>query len=165
MIRGGVGFDALVRTAKHVFIEVAIDELFPKPSRTNISRLSVATGIPRREISAYLKPKRQPESLKGNPAARVLRGWRTDPVFYNGKGRPAELHLRGGARASFAALVKKHGGDVTPVAVLRELERHNTITTSKGKVRLRPEGLRALERAHRQWSAAGRVSRAHMPRR
>jgi len=169
MLRSGVGVDAFVQAAQGAFIEAAIAELFPPPSRINISRLSVATGIPRRDISAYLRSKQIPEPqmehLKGNPAVRVLRGWSTDPVFYNGKGQPTELHVRGGGCLSFAALVKQHGSDVTPVAVLRELERLNTVTTSEGMVRLRPERMRALEHAHRLWSAAGRVSRAHMPRR
>jgi hypothetical protein len=85
-----VGFGALVRTMKHAFIEGAIAELFPhQASRINISRLSVTTGMPRREIFAYLKTKHVPEPLpkhqKASPAARVLRGWSTDPLFTMGK--------------------------------------------------------------------------------
>jgi hypothetical protein len=45
--------DPLVQAAKRAFIQAAIVELSSQGSRVNSSRLSAATGIPRKEISAY----------------------------------------------------------------------------------------------------------------
>ena len=154
MLRHGVGVDALIRAATQAYIRTAIAELFPEEARVNVSRLSVVTGMPRPRVSALVvkqsKNGKAPKPLKVQGTLRVLRGWHTDPRFHNEKGRPAELSLRGD-RPTFAMLVKRHGGDVTPIAVLRELERLNAIATHHGRVRLRPAGLRALELAHCAW--------------
>ncbi len=152
MLRGGVGVDALILAATQAYIRTAIAELFPK-SRINISRLSVAVGMSRQRISALvnqLKRGQAPKPLKGHGALRVLRGWHTDPRFLSERGRPADLSLHGGG-LTFGALVKRHGGDVTPIAVLRELERLAAVVMHNGRVRLRPAGLRALELEHRDW--------------
>jgi hypothetical protein len=151
MLRSGVGVDALIRAAKQAYIRAAIAELLPPGSRVNVSRISVATGMSRREIAALVtgsnclrRPLKHP---KGQRAFRVLHGWNTDPSFHNRRGQPAELPLKGRGH-TFGVLVRRYGGDVTPVAVLRELERLNTVTMSRGRLRLRPEGLRSLEHAH-----------------
>jgi hypothetical protein len=106
----------------------------------------------RREIAALVRgssrPRRPPKHSKGQRAFRVLHGWNTDPSFHNRRGQPAALPLKGRGH-TFGTLVRRYGGDVTPVAVLRELERLNTVTMSQGRLRLRPEGLHALEHAHR----------------
>lgn len=110
--------------------------------RVNISRLSVATGMTRKEVAALLG-----NSQKGGGAAakkrgqqralRVLRGWMTDPRFRNSSGHPDELRFRG-PNKSFAFLVKLYGGDVTPKSVLHELERIEIVEVTKsGTLRLR----------------------------
>ncbi len=110
--------------------------------RASISRLSVATGMTRKEVSALLKerPNRKHVETRRSGeqrALRVLRGWLIDPRFQNHRGRPSELKYAGSAK-SFGLLVKLYGGDVTPKSVLRELERIKVVEiTSTETVRLR----------------------------
>jgi hypothetical protein len=52
---------------------------------------------------------------------RVLAGWQSDSTFRQKGGRPRPLCVEG--KNSFRTLVEKYAGDVTHVALLRELER------------------------------------------
>jgi hypothetical protein len=153
MLTGGVGIDQLVSAAKQAYVKAAIAEVFQVNSRINISRLSVATGLTRKEVSFLLdkvkgRRGRLVPQAKEQRAIRVLRGWCGDPRFHGDSGQPAQLPLRGGGRA-FARLVKLYGGDVTPTSVLRELERMKAVSITKtGLLRM---------------SASGRRFRSHAP--
>ena len=142
LVQGSVGIDELIRAAKRAYLRAAIDVIVPTGRRLNASRLSVATGMTRKEVSALLNYSRDEERLatRGSGeqrALRVLRGWLTDPRFQARDGRPAEVYVSG-QRRSFRQLVKLYGGDVTPNSVLRELERMGAIEhTSCGALRVR----------------------------
>lgn len=142
LVRGGIGIDELVYAAKRAYLSEARKAVARQDGRVSISRLSVATGMTRKEVSALLS-----ESSRSRDAAtrrsgqqralRVLRGWLTDPRFQNRSGRPAELEYTGDKK-SFALLVKLYGGDVTPKSVLRELQRIEVIDlTNADTFRLR----------------------------
>lgn len=108
--------------------------------RVNISHLSVATGMTRKEVSALLNDGDTKGAITQKSgqqrALRVLRGWLTDPRFQNRDGRPDELKYRG-SKKSFDLLVKLYGGDVTSRSVLRELERMEIVdVTGSGVLRL-----------------------------
>ena len=143
MIHGELSASVLVRAAKLAYVRAAIAETNPDGSRINVSRLSVVTGLTRKEISSLLNDAlKRPGVGGGRPmehrALRVLHGWLTDPLFKNALGRPLDLPIDGDGR-NFASLVRAYGGDVTTIAVLRELERLNAIThMSGGKLRPKP---------------------------
>lgn len=130
--------------------------------RANISRLSVATGMTRKEVAALLSDSRKNAGATAKRsgqqrALRVLRGWVTDARFHTRRGRPDELKYQG-RKKSFASLVKLYAGDVTPKAVLRELERIEAVDlTETGTLRLRaPRGRKSIE-AHYQLSDLARL--------
>ena len=148
LVGGGTGIDKLVRAAKRAYLRAAMDTIFPHDRRVNVSRLSVATGMTRKEVSAFLNSpigiqhggssRRSGEQR----ALRVLRGWLTDPRFQNRNGYPDVLSYRG-PKKSFTVLVRLYGGDVTPKSVLRELERMNIVAiTQTGELRVRARGKR-----------------------
>lgn len=144
LVGGGAGIDELVRAAKRAYLRAAMDAVLPHDRRINVSRLSVATGMTRKEVSALLNSARQGGNRRSGEqrALRVLRGWLTDPRFQNLNGNPDVLLYRG-SKKSFAILVKLYGGDVTPKSVLRELERMNiVVTTQTGALRVRAGGRR-----------------------
>jgi hypothetical protein len=124
-----------------------MEDLFPVEARINISRLSVATGLTRKDVSQLVdklkgRKARLVPRAKEQRAIRVLRGWRIDPRFHGRAGEPAQLPLRGQTKA-FASLVKLYGGDVTPTSVLRELERMDAISvTRSGLLRMRARSQR-----------------------
>ena len=68
---------------------------------------------------------------------RVLHGWRTDPEFLDRRGNPVPLTIRGSG-LTFHTLVRRYGGDVTPISVLNELSRTGAVSvTNSGKVAVR----------------------------
>jgi hypothetical protein len=152
MIRSELSAGELVRAAKLSFIKAAASEVMPKDARVNVSRLSVVTGLTRKEISVLLgKRSGQQRGPMLKPAMeqralRVLRGWRVDPLFQASNGRPAALSMRGNQRA-FPQLVRTYAGDVTPVSVLRELERMELVTTTRSG-KLQPSTKRVRPSAH-----------------
>lgn len=111
--------------SKSAFVAVASDEYGIKGRQTNISRVSILTGINRKEV------KRQRELLelaepipenKTTDATRVLSGWFQDADFVDEHGNPKELPIDGG-NISFASLCQRYGGDVAASTMLKELAR------------------------------------------
>lgn len=111
--------------AKQVYVEVAKTEFGIDGKKQTISRISILTGLTRKEVQRLLKEPAEAEpgmAEEYNRAARVMTGWVRDPDFGDGKGHPIPLKLEG-KRASFAALVKRYSGDMPVKAVLDELLR------------------------------------------
>jgi hypothetical protein len=148
LLRNGFGAGELTRAAKQASINAALLEVIPLGTRVNISRLSVATGLTRKEIASFLAKQPNPNSASRKStldqrAWRVLRGWHSDPHFRGKAGRLAALPFTGGEK-SFTSLVRQYGGDVTPRSVLRELERIKVVSrTRSGTLRLLPGSLRS----------------------
>jgi Family of unknown function (DUF6502) len=61
----------------------------------------------------------------------VLHGWRTDPEFLDRRGNPLRL-LISGTGLTFHVLVRRYGGDVTPISVLNELARSGAVSRVAG---------------------------------
>jgi hypothetical protein len=105
-------------------------------NRLNHSRIAAATGLTRKDVrilSGLLKSgtvvaKREVAKQR---TTRVLHGWCTDPEFLDRRGDPMRLAING-PRLSFHALVRRYGGDVTPVSVLKELLRSGAVSRSDG---------------------------------
>lgn len=139
-----------------------METVLPQDRRVNVSRLSVITGMTRKEVSALLnhsKGARRPATGRSGEqrALRVLRGWLTDPRFQNQNGRPDDLQYRG-QKKSFSVLVKLYGGDVTPKSVLRELERvHIVEATETGALRVRARRTRRNIDVHYQLAELARL--------
>lgn len=147
MLARGLGIGELIQATKRAYVQAAITHILPPGSRLNASRLAVATGLTRKDVSTLLGEisgslARKPLRTNEQRAFRVLTGWTIDPRFCNRRGRPARLPLRG-PRRSFGLLVKLYGGDVTPNAVLKELERMRI-------VKLAASGRLILNRMHQQ---------------
>src|SRR5512142_337944 len=119
LLRNGVSFGTFADLAKAVFVDVA-DKEFGIPGRKQtISRISVMTGLTRKDV-VRLQELGSPEDAvaerRYNRAARVVAGWVRDPRFRSGD-EPAALPPEGEG-ASFAALVHAYSGDVPPRAIL-----------------------------------------------
>jgi hypothetical protein len=165
MIKSGFGVGELVQAAKLSYVQAAIREVIPPGGKLNVSRLSVATGLTRKEIAALLvgntgkSPAISPRRIMEQRAFRVLQGWSIDPFFQKSDGRPADLEFRTGQH-TFSLLVRRYAGDVTPVTVLRELERMKAVVAVKsGKLRLRPRALDSRTHAAHQMAELARLLR------
>jgi uncharacterized protein DUF6502 len=119
--------------SKSVFVEAATQEFGIKGRPTNISRVSILTGISRKEV------KRQRDLLlndepvvkgKTTDATRVLSGWFQDGDFQDQAGEPMLLPEHG-ATASFEALCDRYSGDIATQTMLKELLQTGTIERAK----------------------------------
>jgi hypothetical protein len=161
MLRNGFGAGELVGAAKQASVKAALTEVISPGCRVNVSRLSVATGLTRKEISTLLgraktKPLRSKPTLEQR-AWRVIHGWNTDPKYREGSGRLAALPFAG-KQKTFSSLVRKYGGDVTPLSVLRELERIRVVfKTRSGALRLHSRALKSRSLVIHQIAELARV--------
>lgn len=163
MLKGNLSASALVRAAKLAYVRAAINGLTAEGrTKTNVSRLSVVTGMTRKEVASYMlykarTPAAGPRKHMEHRALRVLRAWTTDPRYKMITGKVVDLPMEGEGK-TFASLVRSHGGDVTTVAVLRELERLRAVTrTNCGLLRVRPGSARAQLRTAARFREFGRL--------
>jgi len=141
LLRNGLSFNAFSDLARRVFVEVGMRELGIPGKKQTASRVSVLTGLSRKEVQRIVEER---GSLEGkdareryNRAAQVVAGWVRDPEFVDSAGEPLAL-AADGADASFGALVKRHSRDVPARAVLDELLRVGAVERLEdGRIRLR----------------------------
>jgi Family of unknown function (DUF6502) len=124
MLRHSMPFAAFQELAKRVYVDVAMNDFALPGKKPSISRAAILTGLTRKDVQRLInspdEPADPPED-RYNRAARVLTGWVRDPAFLNGDGQPRPLDIDGDT--GFAALVRRHSGDVPARAVLDELLR------------------------------------------
>ncbi len=124
LLRNGVSFSTFSDLAKWVYIDVAYKEFGIAGRKQSTSRVSVITGLSRREVMRVRKlpkPDVTASTEKHNRAARVIAAWRRESDFQDSKGKPALLLPMEGGQASFNELVKRFSGNVPPRAILDEL--------------------------------------------
>jgi len=139
LIRNGISYGTFADLAKWLFVDVANRKFAIEGRKQTISRVSVITGLNRKEVKRVSElpvPDDQASSERYNRAARVIAGWRRDKTFRSKAGGPADLPIAG-AGATFQTLVKKHSGDMPFRAILDELIRVGAvIRTNEDRVHL-----------------------------
>ena len=115
-------FGVFEELAKRAYVDVALAEFNLPGKKPSLSRVAILSGLTRKEVQrlASLSPEGEADAgAQYNRAARVLTGWVRDRDFCDAQGNPQALDGEG--KGSFAALVKRHSGDVPARAVLDEL--------------------------------------------
>ena len=131
LLARGIAFDSFVEVAKRAFIKVAEMDFGLPGKRQTDSRISVLTGLTRKEV-ARVRDEAEPLSVVAdqrlNRAVRVVSGWVRDfAPSKKAKAAPMTLALDGDER-SFAELVRRYSGDMPVQSVLDELLRAGTVT-------------------------------------
>lgn len=143
LLRNGVSYGDFADLSKWVFMDVASREFGVPGRKQTVSRVSVITGLTRKEVSRLQKIERPDDSAishQYNRAARVIAGWMRDKRFLDDKGEPAALPFDKG-KNSFSDLVREHSGDIPPRAILDELLRVGTVSKDEeGKINLVTDG-------------------------
>ena len=127
MLKHGVMHREFVELSKEVYVEIARGEYGLRGRPTNVSRTALLTGLDRKEITR-IRARLDEGAVSPEPThrqdriARVLTGWYQDGDYLDDSGRPVVLPLEG-AEPSFETLVKRYGGDVPAITILRELQR------------------------------------------
>ena len=125
LLRYGVSYQSFCDLAKWIYVDVADKEFGIEGRKQSVSRISVVTGISRKEVLRMKqldKPDDSDSSEKFNRAARVVAAWLREKDFLDDSGKPANLSMTGPG-ASFSELTRRFSGDVTPRATLDELIR------------------------------------------
>ncbi len=125
LLRNGVSYNTFSDFVKWIYVDVASKEFGIKGRKQSTSRVSVITGLSRKEVMRVRKLPKPDDSAsteRYNRAARVIAAWRRDRNFLDAEGQPAPLPMAG-SDVSFSALVKRFSGDVPVRATLDELIR------------------------------------------
>lgn len=129
MLRSGITYKQFSEALKLVFVQEATGTPDTRGRITNISRVSIKTGISRKEVArlremlSLMAPAEggvEVGSTRSGIAARVLQVWYSDSRFADAEGRPLDLPSEG-AGSTFNSLVRLVGGDVPVGAVRSEL--------------------------------------------
>lgn len=122
---------------RNVFIQVAEQDLASCGEKANLSRVSVITGLTRREIARSKKESDLDTSSKTQPLfARVVAQWEQNPRYRDKKGAPKALSFEG-EDSQFAELVGSISHHIKPATVLFELERNGAIERENQKLHLK----------------------------
>lgn len=129
LLKNGIPCSAFCEIAKHAYVDVAMEDFKIAKRKQTISRVAILTGLSRKEITRIQElpsPISADDNKQYNRAARVVRGWTTDPLFIRANGEPKLLTFDEGS-FSFAELVRLYSGDVPVRAMFDELSRVGTI--------------------------------------
>jgi Family of unknown function (DUF6502) len=139
LLANGMAFDEFAEVAKRAYVDVAMKEFGIPGRKQTTSRVSVLTGLTRKEVQRLLKgggDSQNKEAERYHRAARVVGGWVRDRKFLTVGGEPRVLTLEGRSR-SFSELVRRYSGDMPARAVLDELVRVGAVQRLEGgRVRL-----------------------------
>ena len=141
LIRNGVPSDALTQLVRKTYVDVAADEFRLDGKRQTVSRISVITGLHRKEVARLRDVNAVDVGAAGvarNRAASVLTAWLRDPDFTDRKGDPLDLVFAG--TNSFSELVRRYSGDMKPRAMADELLASGAIEHVAGRLRLSARG-------------------------
>ena len=128
LLRQGISYGEFSEIAKAVYVEVALKDFKVVGRKATRTRVAVMTGLTRKEVKRVIdeavRDQYEPKS-KYNRLGRVLVGWHTDTDFTGPYGLPLELQYETGipGELTFAELVKRHSGDMSPRSILDELIR------------------------------------------
>jgi hypothetical protein len=146
-LRHGMSCQAFIELVKEAHVEAGFEDFAVPGRKPTISRVAVLTGLTRKDIQRIVAAREATQGAadgasdasdaRYNRAAKVVAGWIRDPEFVADDGEPRTL-APDGEPASFAALVRRHSGDMPARAVLDELLRVGTVErTPEGRIALR----------------------------
>jgi hypothetical protein len=128
MIARGLTLPVFVATLKEVLVEVAARDFRLDGRPPSDSRISLLTGVHRKDVRAIRDSARPASPPRGaGLGATVLGRWLGDPRYAGADGRPRPLPRAGAAAPSFEALVAGISKDVRPRTVLDELCRQGLV--------------------------------------
>lgn len=131
-IARGITFPVLDELVRTLFVELASREFALADKSQTQSRISVVTGLHRREVKR-LSTRRTGRSLSTDSATRggeLVSKWISSPPYIDERGRPIPLArtVSQGGKRSFEALVASFSKDIRARAILDEWLRIGVVT-------------------------------------
>lgn len=140
LVGHGVIFPAAVELLRELYVDVATDEFLVGGKEQTLSRISLMTGITRREIRRLLDSERKdhapPRSL--SLGARIMTIWLGNEAYLDDQGQPLSLPLTATRdQPSLDRLVSSVSKDIRARAVLEEWLRLGVVEISGDVIRLK----------------------------
>ncbi len=135
LLRNGVAYADFTTLVRKTFVDVAGEDFDLPGRKQSVSRISVLTGINRKEVKRLLEePQDTQPATEHNRAARVVSGWMRDSHFLGKSGKPLPLSFGDAAATNgFEALVKRYSGDMPARSVLDELVRVGAVSLDQDR--------------------------------
>ena len=135
-VRHALKVQDLLECAKTVFIEVSSAELQKRGTEITQSRLSIMTGLHRRDVTRLVKGDARLESgHAGGLTTKIIGQWLTDKRFSK-RGKEPRMLTVGTEDSEFAELVRTVSRDLNSATVLFELERVGAVQVAEGRLKL-----------------------------
>jgi hypothetical protein len=125
----------LAELLKQALVEASIDELQRNDAPVNAARVSVMTGVHRKDVDRIMRQKTTDIPSEGSLVARVIGQWRSDPSFLTKTGEPKILS-NSDSQDQFSKLVRSVSNELNPSLVLSELDRVGAIVHHRLGVKL-----------------------------
>lgn len=140
LMRNGVTFPVLADLLRGLFVDVAAHDLLRDPKAATDSRISLISGVHRKEIRRL---RQQHQDVDSEPEAvtltsQIIARWLGASPWTDAEGRPVPLpRTAPPGEASFEALVESVTSDLRPRAVLDEwLSRRLVTPDAAGRLEL-----------------------------
>lgn len=138
----GITFPLFIRILKRAYIRVAKREIRKEGVPLTVSRVSVMTGLQRKDIGQITQQieRREPPPANVSLGARLIGIWSGAKTFTDASGQPLPLSRYAGAKPTFEDLVRSVSSDVRPRAILDEWLRLGIVEIDKDeKVHLKAD--------------------------
>jgi hypothetical protein len=129
MLKNGIKLQQLREVLNQALVDEAVLFLKNSGNQENISRISVMTGIHRREVTSLLENKSQESYIP--LTAKVIGVWQHSKLFKDKDSNILALSV-GGEGSQFSALVRSVNKELNPATVLFELERTGVVSIVDG---------------------------------
>lgn len=137
MIARGMTFPDLSDLLKPIFVRSAETDFGLEGKRMTDSRISLLTGLQRRDVRAHRDQTAKSHEGAG-PLPRIIARWQSDETWSDGD-TPRVL-ARAGEGLSFEALVHSISRDMHPRTLLDELERQGAVAIDADQITLLTDG-------------------------
>jgi hypothetical protein len=133
LVRSGVRYDEFLELVRGVYVETAVRDGLGDGSVPTRAKISVSTGVPRRDVDRFIDNDGALPPVTKSLAAtlsEILNMWHTDPQFVGPYGIPLELEVNSQKSRSFLELVNAVNPGANAHDVLDELMRFRAVVWS-----------------------------------
>jgi hypothetical protein len=133
LVRSGVRYDEFLELVRGVYVETAVRDGLGDGSVPTRAKISVSTGVPRRDVDRFIDNDGALPPVTKSLAAtlsEILNKWHTDPQFVGPYGIPLELEVNSQKNRSFFELVNTVDSHANAHDVLDELMRFRAVVWS-----------------------------------
>lgn len=142
LISVGISIPRITAIARLAYFQAAAAEAKFANKKLNQSAVAAMTGLTRVQVRKFAKQTNPGPARSRNRLDAVVAGWSADPAFTTSKFEPRKLRVAG-VGASFSALARRYGGDITPRALLRELQRNGFVSVRDRYVTLKAQAAKS----------------------